>query len=114
MDIPGSVWLVRNGLFQDCSELRKVKFGWGIERIGQNVFSGCYSLKELYLPGTLEYINPGVFGHMLYRATQPNLNRIYFSGTEEQFIKLTAPEELEFLRQVPITYTDQFYNEVKK
>lgn len=109
MDIPGSVWLVRNGLFQDCGELRKVKFGWGIERIGQSVFSGCYSLKELCLPGTLEYINPGAFGRMLYRTTQPNLNRIYFSGTEEQFRRLTAPEELEFLRQVPITYTDQYY-----
>ena len=114
MDIPGSVWLVRNGLFQDCSELRKVKFGWGIERIGQMVFSGCYSLKELYLPGTLEYINPGAFGRMLYHATQPSLNRIYFSGTEEQFRKLTAPPELEFLRQLPITYTDQNYNEMQQ
>ena len=114
MDIPGSVWLVRNGLFQDCSELRKVKFGWGIERIGQCVFAGCYSLRELYLPGTLEYINLGAFGHMLSRTTQPNLKRRSFSGTEEQFRKLTAPTELEFLRQVPITYTDQFYNEAKE
>lgn len=113
MDIPGSVWLVRNGLFQDCSELRSVKLGWGIERIGANVFSGCHSLKTLYLPGSLEYIDPGMFGSM-YRTTRPNLNRIYFSGNEEQFKKLTEPTELEFLRQVPIAYTDQNYNEVQR
>lgn len=113
MDIPGSVWWIRNGLFEDCSELRSVKLGWGIERIGQKVFSGCHSLETLYLPGSLEYIDPGVFGSMLYSTTRPNLVRIYFSGNEEQFKKLTEPLKLEFLRQAPITYTDQFYREVK-
>lgn len=114
MDIPGSVRLIRNGLFEDCRELRSVKLGWGIERIGQMVFSGCHSLETLYLPGSLEYIDPGVFGRMLYRTTKPDLARIYFSGNKEQFIRLTEPSELEFLRQVPITYTDQNYNEVQQ
>jgi len=114
MDIPGSVWLVRNGLFQDCSELRKVKLGWGIERIGMNAFANCYLLKTLYLPGTLEFINPGAFGRSYYSPNRLKLDKIYFSGTEKQFFTLTNDPELNFLRESSIVYTDQNYNEVQQ
>lgn len=116
IEIPGSAWIVRNGLFSESESLEKIVLDWGIEKIGQRVFTGCYRLKELYLPGSLTEISPRAFENNYYIFSTPDLPdlKVWFSGTPEQFGRLTEDDNLKFLRRCIVGYTDQFYSEANE
>lgn len=63
---PDSLREIERRAFFDCSKLKSVDFGHGLERIGDmshdsKTFESCFSLRELKLPPQMKTIGHGVF-----------------------------------------------------
>lgn len=76
--------------FSNCSKLEKVTIANGLKVISSAAFGYCRSLKEIYIPLSVEevqgaYYSNGSFryGHAFYGDTA--LTDVYFEGTEEQW-----------------------------
>lgn len=61
--LPKNLKEIRSFAFDYCSNLNKVTFpnNQAFKLVGQNIFCGCYLLKEITLPDGLEYIPTGCF-----------------------------------------------------
>ncbi len=59
-DFPDSVKIIGDHAFDCCSQLKKVKFGNNVERIGECAFSGC-PLEQISLPESLVEIGADAF-----------------------------------------------------
>ncbi|MFT4143285.1 MAG: leucine-rich repeat domain-containing protein [Mobilitalea sp.] len=59
--IPNTVINIAAGIFENCINLRKVRFSDNISIIGDSALSGCSSLKEVILPKKLMSLQQGVF-----------------------------------------------------
>ena len=64
--LPDSLREIERRAFFDCSKLKSVDFGHGLERIGDmshdsKTFESCFSLRELKLPSQMKTIGRGVF-----------------------------------------------------
>jgi len=55
----------------------------GLKRIGPSVFSGCTKLQSVLIPASLEVMEDYPF----YGCTSPDV-KIYYEGTEEQYLAL--------------------------
>lgn len=59
-DFPDSVKIIGGYAFNNCSQLKKVKFGNNVERIGECAFLGC-PLEQISLPESLVEIGADAF-----------------------------------------------------
>ena len=59
-DFPDSVKIIGGYAFNNCSQLKKVKFGNNVERIGECTFFGC-PLEQISLPESLVEIGADAF-----------------------------------------------------
>ena len=51
IQLPDSIISINNFAFFGCRNLRKVKFGLGIRKIGDNAFAECESLQDIWNNG---------------------------------------------------------------
>ncbi len=59
--IPGTVSAIGNSAFYGCKKLESVTLADGITAIGAAAFANCTSLKEVYLPQSLLWMDPSAF-----------------------------------------------------
>ena len=60
IDIPGSVFQIREDAFADCKKLQKVTLHEGIKKVGKNAFYNT-SLKEITIPSTVTELGKNAF-----------------------------------------------------
>ena len=68
--MPDSVLYIRDGAFQDCSELRYIELPANLQEISYQAFRNCDSLNEITIPDSVN-----TFGHGMF-ADCDNLERI--------------------------------------
>ena len=68
--MPDSVCYIRDGAFQDCSELRSIELPENLQEISSQAFRNCDSLNEITIPDSVN-----TFGHGMF-ADCDNLKRI--------------------------------------
>ena len=61
VDLPGNITEIGFGAFQNCSELKRLVIGDGINVIPSQCFYQCPSLSEVYLPGSVTEIRSRAF-----------------------------------------------------
>ena len=83
---PGTKVIPDNFLFSNCEQLTSVRFPFGLRNIGGTTFSKCTRLKEVCIPETVIAITENPF----YQCD--NLERIYYSGTLEQWKECCSVE----------------------
>lgn len=68
--MPDSVLYIRDGAFQDCSELRDIELPANLQEISYQAFRNCDSLNEITIPDSVNTFGYGMF------ADCDNLERI--------------------------------------
>ena len=66
VEFPDSLNTIGEKAFYHCTNLKSVKFGSNIEKIGRpeeegRYFAYCYELKEIEFPASLKYLGPAAF-----------------------------------------------------
>jgi hypothetical protein len=74
LHLPGTVRVIKESAFSDCSSLERIVFAEGIEVIENAAFSGCTALSELDLPSTLKSVGNEAF------ADCENLADVHFAN----------------------------------
>ena len=86
--IPGSVKAIKKDMFHWCKRLKSVRFEEGVERLEEAVFPSCDSLKRVYIPSTVNYIDDHVFGTGLFTTHYPNTVFITVPGSyADQYLR---------------------------
>lgn len=80
ISIPNSCTYISHDAFAYCSKLKKVDLGNKLEYIGPNCFNNSALITEITLPRSLKSINLDIF-----RGS--NIDKLYFTGTSDDFIK---------------------------
>ncbi len=82
--IPGSVKLVMQEAFSECSRLYKVTFKNGIEEIEKNAFAGCSFLRVVIIPKSIKKIDDKAFEYEPWKVNPD----IFYEGTKEEYEKV--------------------------
>lgn len=106
--LPDTLERIGASAFSGCARLRWLDVPDGVTEIGSYAFSGCSSLHELHLPESLTAVSPGAFAdcRSLRSVDIPavsvigsgafkncsSLEKVYFSGTEEEWNAVTAED----------------------
>lgn len=61
IQLPDSIISINNFAFFGCRNLRKVKFGLGIRKIGDNAFAECESLQDIQIRSEMDCIGVNAF-----------------------------------------------------
>lgn len=61
MELPYTISIINDGTFYKCDKLKNVVFSDMLKEIGKYSFSGCTSLREVEIPGSVTNINTGAF-----------------------------------------------------
>ena len=59
--MPNSVLYIRDGAFQDCSELRYIELPTNLQEISYQAFRNCDSLNEITIPDSVNTFGHGMF-----------------------------------------------------
>lgn len=62
--VPGTAKRIPSRFCTECTKLKSVFLGEGIDYIGRDAFKGCSSLNSIYIPKSVKTILPGVFRNM--------------------------------------------------
>ena len=89
-DFPDSVKIIGGYAFNNCSQLKKVKFGNNVERIGECAFFGC-PLEQISLPESLVEIGADAF-------------------TEYNFDQLVIPDSVVTIGEYAFGRSDHLHN----
>ena len=96
--IPNSVWKIMDSAFSDCSSLTSVTIPNSVELIYKGAFSGCSSLTSVTIPNSVRSIGKWAF------ASCSSLKDVYYSGSEEQWKKISIDEYNKPLTNATIHY----------
>ncbi len=81
--IPASVKSIGEGVFYSCTSLSSVTIPDGVTKINNNVFSRCSNLASITIPDSVTSIGGCAFSEC------SSLTDIYYTGTEEDWGKIT-------------------------
>ncbi len=96
--IPNSVTDLGNCVFQNCKNLENVIISNDITSIGRSAFDGCYNLTSVTIPNSVVII-----GDYAFRSCD-SLADIYYSGSEEQWTKISIGSSNEPLLNATIHF----------
>ena len=119
--IPNSVTSIGYGAFAGCSSLTSVTIPDSVTSIGNNTFGGCSGLTSIIIPNSMTSIGSFVFDGCtgLTSVTIPNgvtsigegaflgctgLKKVYYTGTEEQWKKISIGSYNDYLLNAAIHY----------
>ena len=81
--IPDSVTSIGNSVFYNCTSLTSVTIGNSVTIIDVNAFYNCSNLTNITIPNSVTSIGNNAF------IGCSNLNMVYYTGTEEEWKKIT-------------------------
>lgn len=96
---PDSVVLIGDDAFADNFNLEKVTFGKGTNILFPYIFGGSLALNCVFIPDTVTEIQAGIFSIYDEAAggwITPNIAKIYYSGTKEQWDSIIVGEHNEW------------------
>ena len=96
--IPNSVTGIEGLAFSDCSSLTSITIPENVTYIGQGAFSDCANLTSITMPTSMDYIGSYAFRNC------SSLTDIYFTGTREQWNKITLQDGNEQLQNATIHF----------
>ena len=96
--IPDSVTTIGNYAFEDCSSLTSVTIPNSVRTIGDSAFSGCSSLTSVTIPNSVTTIEYSAF------IGCSSLKDVYYSGSEEQWKKISIGSNNDYLLNATIHY----------
>lgn len=79
---PGSVKIIENSAFENCSNLTSVAIPGSVQSIGNCAFESCTSLTSITIPDSVTNIGSYAF----YDCT--GLTDVYYSGTEAEWAQI--------------------------
>lgn len=102
IEIPSGVTEIGTLAFYGIKNVSSVVVPEGVTHIGASAFGGCTALRTVTLPASLETIDRSAFYCRL------RLNDVYYSGTEEQWSKISIGEKNEHLTQASIHFNYKY------
>lgn len=101
--IPDTVIEIRNGAFDSCRELQKLKFPKNLVSIGEEAFIACSSLESIEIPDTVNNIGSSAF-EACSKLTSIKLPKYQVRIPSKCFkdctslVKIEFPEGLQYIR----------------
>lgn len=80
-------------IFSDCKMLEKVELSEGVEKIGDGIFSGCYSLRRINFPSTIKNIGREAFKETALEEVE--INSLSISIGEKAFANCSHLQAVE-------------------
>lgn len=128
VNIPNSVTEIGESAFSRCYELDNITIPDSVKEIGSYAFYRCYSLESITIPDGVTSIGDGAFENCnsLTSVTIPNsvtsidswafyrchaLSNIYYSGSQEQWEKISINSGNDCLTNATIHYNGVIYTE---
>lgn len=97
IELPPNIPVIELGVFEGCMELSNLVLPSNLKRIETSFFA-CLSLKELYIPETVEYINQFAFAFGSHDITLKVERSSYAAEfCRENEIRYSYPTELDWL-----------------
>ena len=99
VEIPDSVTTIGNNAFFLCSGLTSVTIPNSVTSIGNGVFQACDSLTSVTIPNSVTSIGNSAFDNC------SSLKDVYYSGSEEQWKKISVSSKNDYLLNATIHFT---------
>ncbi len=99
--IPDSATSIGACAFSQCTNLTSVTIGSGVTSIGDCAFQDCHSLKSVIIHDSVTSIGDGAFSYCF------NLGDIYYSGTEEEWGRISIGSYVFYSKNVTIHFNSQ-------
>ncbi len=97
--LPGYAGIV-DGLFQNCTALREVRFSNGVTSIGSFAFDRCTNLRKVWLPRSVKTIAEKAFNDC------EKLDDVYYSGSPEDWAAMDIGSYNSFLTTAEIHFDE--------
>ena len=97
--LPKKITGIGSFVFYECDNLKTIEFPDGVTEIKYGALSGCDNLKKIVLPASIKSIEG------FYDC--PNLKKVYYKGTYEQFNEITIINASS-IRKHLVTYNEQY------
>ena len=98
IEIPDSVTSIDSAAFEDCSSLISIEIPNSVTSIGGRAFAYCSSLTSIEIPDSVTSIG----GFAFYNCS--SLKDVYYTGTEEQWKKISIGNNNDCLTSATIHY----------
>lgn len=98
INIPDGITGISNAMFCECSSLKSVNIGEGVTSIGNSAFSRCEALEKITIPTGVTTIEEFAFNGC------SGLTDVYYTGTEEDWNKITIGSGNEYLTNATIHF----------
>ncbi|MBR5497033.1 MAG: leucine-rich repeat protein [Clostridia bacterium] len=96
--IPNSVTSIGNSAFWNCGSLKSITIPDSVRNIGNGAFSDCDNLTSITISNSVTNIGKFAFSGC------SNLTDVYYTGTKEEWGKITIGESNEYLTNATIHY----------
>ncbi len=96
--LPGSVVSIGGSAFYGCTDLTSIALPSSLKSIGESVFYGCTALVNIMIPDSVTTIGASAFKGC------ESLADIYYTGTAEEWQKITIEADNDGLTQATVHY----------
>lgn len=94
----GSVTNINSRVFYECTNLRNITIPEGVTNIDEYTFYKCYGLRNITIPKSVTSIGNNAINYC------SNLETAYYTGTEEEWNKITIHSSNYDLNDANIVY----------
>lgn len=105
--ISNSVISIGNEAFKNCPAMESIMISDGVETIGDEAFFNCTGLTNIIIGNNVKSIGASAFNSSLADSTP--LNKVYYKGTETDWLEISIANANYLLTEAPIYY----YSEIQ-